>query len=333
MIYSVPAQYTNTIYSGYVFKNAGGDQQLQLSTVQRYSGSIDATRCLISGCPDITKYQYDYVGLKIYPSRADLKTSEDIHISLLPITTVWSPGVSLDSFAHNFPQQGSTWNRAKTGINWTISGGDYSQSDQLIHTTSYRTIYTPIEFDVTQFVDYQDGFILKITEQTSQIGTLYLYSANTQTIFQPKYVAYVPDYYYTESTSSQSIVVHTSQLEQYIYSVKNINYNYNNSDIVRFQLGITPKVYSRDWTSAHHYYTTASIMLDSTLSGSYAVYDISQLERLQVVPHSQYTRISCDGSVNYFNFDMQILEHNKYYQIQIKVGNRRFINDGVFKVV
>lgn len=336
MIYSLPVEYTNTIFSGYAYKNAGGDPQMVLSTIQKYRGITDSTRCLISPPLAFSDFHnVDKIDLVLQVSHADLFTSDQIVLQLFAISRSWAPGVSLFDYQtprHANIQQGSTWRNAKTNDAWTQLGGDYITPSVGSYTVSYRNIYDPINIDVTSYTNSSYGFLLTLADQSVEIGTINIYSTNTNTIFYPKYVAYVQDYAYTQSSASSSTIVTSANQDQYMFGLKNLQTKYNGTDVVKLLVGITPKVYSRDWTQARHYYSTDSITLTGSVTASYAIYDISQLAKLVAVPHSEYTRISCDGTTNYFNCDMSVLQQDKYYEIELKIGNRTYTDAGVFKI-
>ena len=331
MIYSIPVQYTNTIYSRYVLKNTGGDPILQLYAISN-SSTVYNTRLLFA--PFVTDGKYtnvDKVYLQCWVANADLVYSGNIQINIHELLQAWDSGYSLESYNSNVYVDGSSWLYASQSNTWDTSSGYYDTNEFDTQSRTYRNIYTKWQFNITDYTQSAYGFLLKLNNENINLGQIYLYSSNTNTLFYPRYTLYINDYAYVTPTTSIQVVSQNT-LQDYIYSIEDIQYSYINDDIVRFNININPKSYHRDWTAANLWYFTDSIVVTGSVSCSYAIYDVSQLQRIKIIDHSQYTKISCDGTINYFNFDMHMLELSKYYQFELKIGNRYYLNDNVFKI-
>lgn len=330
MIYSQKVEFANTIYSKYPLKNAGGDQQLTLRCISSSIG-LDITRIIVSP-PIAPKYSnYDSISLCLYPSYGDLQTSQEFGIEFYSITTLdevmWSPGFSLDSYKTFGRDEGSSWNYKTFGTKWGTFGGDFLPSSIGQHTSSYRNVYSELSIS-SSFLDNDWGTLIKLAQETSNIGYIRYYSPNSNTIFYPKYIYYINDYSWTGS--SNSIV----DVDNYIVSIPDINLQYQQEQIERFYLRLIPQIYSRDWTTSYWSASTIEYALSSSISSTYCLYDVTNIEKFKVFDHNSiYTRLSCNGQKNYFDIDMQQLPRNRYYQLQLKINNKVYCLGEKFKVV
>ena len=331
MIYSIPVQYTTTIHSRYPLKNTGGDPIAQLYAISN-SGVMHNSRILLAPYVNDERYSnIDKVYLQCWIAAADLSYSGGLQLQLHELQQPWDSGFSLDTYNNSVYIDGATWAYAKKDISWTVPGGAFSEDVIDSQHRTYRNIYNKLQFDISSHTSSDYGFVLKLQNEDVNLGHAYLYSANTHTTFYPRYTACISDDSYIEPNTDSRIVQQT-EIESYIYSIYDIQYSYNNDDIVRFDININPKTYSRDWTAENLWRLTNNITVTKSLNFSYAVYDVSQLQRIKIIDHSQYTKISCDGEVNYFMFDMNILQYSKYYQFELKIGNRYYLNDNIFKI-
>lgn len=335
MIFSQKVEFANTLYSKYPLKNAGGDEQLTLRSFSSSRGR-DYTRIILappqSSNAQWKYYNYDSMSLCLYPSFADLQYSEPFTIVMYPLISpdgpMWSSGISLDSYNSFAKDEGSSWIYRNSNVKWLKPGGDYSSDQSKDQTTvSYRTIYQKVEYSYNDLGGYQWG-LLKFDDESINIGLIRYYSPNTNTIFYPRYTYYIDDYSWTASSNSVSTV------EDYIVSIPKINLEYQQNQIERFYLRLTPQVYSRDWTTSYWSASSIEYCLTSSMVATYCLYDVTNIEKFKVFDHNAiYTRLSCDGQKNYFDIDMQQLPRNRFYQLQLKIDNKIYNIKDKFRVV
>lgn len=365
MIYIRDAKQSTTIFQRWATKNAGGDNQLQLKYVTNSRSNNDGfTRILISKPEDLTNenyysrefcdyladikdrilthkdinqddfgYKNQYLSMAINVSYADLYDSQDIPIVFGDLLQTWQAGPHLNvhEIYHN---QGASWTRRTTGDNWAITGamtlnGITSQS------VSYDRLYDPIYLNIDLMAEncLQDKIISFPNPPSGfpyqGIGTIYFYSAKSSSPLKPRWVRGINDYIWTSSSNQ------IDDIDNYIPTITNMRPEFGNLQLVKFIINFNTKVYSRDWTTSiwqDHtlYYTTKD-----TDTMSWAIQDITNLSHFYAIPHFEqiFTRVSCDGQLNYFYVDMGSLRVNRKYQMQLKIKGRIFKVGEPFKVV
>ncbi len=332
MIYTQKIEFANTIYSKYPLKNAGGDQKLILRDIKNIN-SIDVTRILLAPPSSIPKYgNYDLISLCLYPFQANLQTSQEFFVDAFSIKTyddiMWIPGVSLDSMNNLIKTEGSSWIYKTSQIKWEYSGGDYILNPILEYNYSYRNIYETFQKPMESDIWIKYGILIKYAQEGKNIGQIKYYSPNTQTIFYPRYKYYIKDYKWV--TSSHSVL----DLDKYIVTIPNIQFNYQQNNIERFYIRLFPKIYSKDWTNSYWSASSIQYSINPIIPATYCIYDTTNIQKFKVFDHDEiYTRLSCDGQRNYFDLDMSQLLKNRFYQIQLKINNKVYPIEGNFKIV
>lgn len=319
-------QFATTIYNYLPLKNTGGDPILRLS-----SADNKYTRILLSK-PNSIPTTVSKVDMQLTVANADLLQSGNFSVQLYGISSSWDSGFDLQSYSKP-SGYGTNWVFRNKSVAWTTPGGDIYPSVVQSIQLGYNTIYDNILFDLTNQSYNNFGFILMHANQGQYIGDIMIYSPNTNTVFQPKYLYYIDDYEYDEPDTGSNYIVTSETADNYTWCVQNIQYSYKSSDVVKFMISIHPKVYTRDWSEQFLYPTTQSAVADDSITLSYAVYDVSQIQKLMIIPHSQYTRISCENNRNYFNFDMRSLQPGRYYVFELKVNERYYYNTEIMKLV
>ncbi len=330
MIYLEKVKFANTIYSKYPFKNAGGDEQLTLKCIKD-SNESNCTRILLAPFQSKKYSNYDTISLCLYPSYANLQTSQEFYLDCYQIkitdNVMWTPGFNLDSYEFISKDEGSSWNCKTSDIRWNQPGGDFENYPFFSISCSYRNVYDILEIDNTSILN-KYGILIKYRNENANIGYIRYYSPNTTTIFYPRYKYYINDYFWTESSYS------IENIQNYIVSIPNIQLQYQQQEIVRFYLKLIPKMYSRDWTSSYWKSSLIQYTLNPTMLATYCLYDVTNIEKFKVFDHNViYTRLSCNGQKNYFDIDMEQLPKNRFYQFQIKINNKIYPVKERFKIV
>ena len=334
MIYNAAIPYSNTIFNFDILKNAGGDPQLLL----RNRASKSISRILL-GQPVLTDFQQEYKDkieqkkIRLYVSNADLLIGKYFNMDLHPILSQWQPGIHLMATPPSHQSSlDSCWIYRQSGKNWSNSGGDYDENQKFSLSRSFRTIYEPLMFDITDFSGSNgNGFLLKYEDETQPIGDIWIYSANTHTPLFPVEVLCIDDYeYITKSTTYQ--VFNTDDWRHCIVNLEN---EYHLSDVIKFKLKMFPKYYSRDWSNSYYQELSEPNVIAQQYKSTYAIYDITEIHQMQLIPHDLlYTRICCDGQSNYFTIDMSQFVVGRKYKIELQIQNRIIpIQNSEFKIV
>ena len=328
MIYRVRVPQSNTIFSRLPLNNSGGDPQI---TIQSNNG--DVARILLKSNIDTSSViGYDGCNLVIYPSNADLHTSRLFELGLYQINGSWDAGFNINTDKPNPQLQGSSWANKYDEITWNDNGGDYDQNTEILYQLNHKTIYNPIKFKLTNdnssdgFLP-ENGYLLKIKEQDVNVGRISLYSANTNAPLFPVYQFYIDDRIWDSSDYPE-----VENIDNFICQIKDFQEQYKLNQTIRFNLQFFPKKYSKDWTSSYWTQTDKNYHIPDNFYGTYAIYDTTQIERIPIIEHSSYTRLSYDGISNYFVLILSQFIVNRRDTIQLKMDNRIY-DKGTFRIV
>jgi len=223
---------------------------------------------------------------------------------------------------------------AKGGAAWYTASADYNLEVTQSHN---KTSNHDANLDVTNAINLfysesleNNGFIVKLEDsiennQTSSIRLKY-YSSDTNTIYPPYLELKWDDFTY--STGSLSTI---SDAEALI-SIRNAKDRYTDEGKNRFRVHVRPKYPTRTFATASIY--TTNYLLPTA---SYWGLRDEHTEEMVVDYDTTFTKISADGTSNYFDVYMDGLQPERYYRLLIKTtidGNTNVIDNGqVFKVV
>ena len=222
-----------------------------------------------------------------------------------------------------------------TGSYITTPGGgtwytNYAASQSFDYTT------TDIRMDVTSIVNAwlsgsipNEGFIVKKSDSdessTNIFSSLKFFSRDTNTIYPPKLEVAWNDNIFTTG----SLTALTDIWNSVIYFTNN-QITYNEDAKVQFRMASRQKYPVRA-------FVTQSNLLTVNYIPSSSYYAVKRLDSEDfVIPFSDYTKISCDGTSNYFNLWMDGLQPEQYYRFLIKIESGSLVNiidnDYIFKV-
>jgi len=160
-------------------------------------------------------------------------------------------------------------------------------------------------------------------------GSQKFFSMDTNTIYSPRIQVGWDD----SSFSTGSLSAASS--DEILVYIKNGKYEYQEEETVRFE------VRARDTTPIQTYATTSAALETFYLpTGSYWSIEDAETEEKIIDFDSNYTKLSCTSSGNYFVFPMNSLTSERLYKIVIKTENRnwdgqieKFDVNQLFKVV
>jgi len=198
----------------------------------------------------------------------------------------------------------------------TLSTGSSLLSSQAF---SYTT--SDINVDVTNIVKGwlcgcvpNEGIILMTSLELSGIdninGTIKFFSKETNTIYSP----YL-DVSWDDSVYNTGSMTTLNGYNPYTVVVKNLSREYKFGSLIRINLFAREKSPLKNFVKG----TQQSQYLSSSLLSSDTYYAIKDNEsENMVVDFDDYTKLSCDGSVHYFNLDTTTLPVARYYRLLIK---------------
>lgn len=206
----------------------------------------------------------------------------------------------------------------------SISRMNISGSIQGIITAS--NIYNSSFNDLTISGSYTGSFNINSYEQLSRTTSSYTITVPAQ-IFTYEHFA-SQSYYITGSEALSPV----NEIQSTVVSVSRLQQNYKQESVIMFRL------HARDQYPALAY-TTRSAYLQETyylpMQSYYAIKDVISNQYI-IDFDTDYTRISCDASSNYFILDCNTLYPERYYEIQIKSitsDNEKYFTGYQFKII
>jgi hypothetical protein len=322
-----------SIYLQQPSQNTGLDEILEVS--KTYYGSLkDIAHTLIKF--DTTDLVSSIASGEVTMSAADmiLRECESIEIPMdytlyaYAVTQSWDMGIG--TRFDKISTDGTTWNSVTTGQDWLSlenhsadttgsyngKGGTWFTGSFSSQTFSYES--SDVSMDVKTTMDEwvagtlpNEGFIIKhdttLENDTNDYGQLKFFSKETNTIYQPKLrIGWDDSLFSTGSLTeltSDDIHVTFKRLKS------------------KYRVGSTPeiKVFGREKYPLKTYTNTYAYndvkYLPSTTY--YQVKDIITDE--VIVPFSDYTKVSCDSTGNFFKLNLTNWETQRDYYLEIKV--------------
>ena len=365
-IYKIFPEKSATLYSFYPIINTGLDEILEISTYYSINGTDEVSRAIIKfPSAQISDIIASKIGtgsfdayLKLYLANA---SSIPLNYTLYshPLASDWNMGTgrlgnvpnTVDGVSWKYKDQdsGSVWinngsfpngttgsyvssSSATVGGGLWYSGSIYEASQSFTNSTS-----KDIELKVSNSVRAWNsgslpnyGFILKHSssiEFTSQskFETKY-FSGNTHTIYPP-----CLEIRWNDAKYAGSIAIVSSSL--FVATLGNNKNEYQQDSVQRFRINV------RDQFPTRRFQTT-SLYLDNKALPTSSYWSIKDLDTEEIVVDydTNYTKISCDSTGNYFDVYMNGLEPERYYKLLFKtvLGNGETIisdNNYYFKVI
>jgi hypothetical protein len=344
--YFLTASKDASVYLQQPDQNTGLDEVLEVSKV--YYGNIkDVSRALLKF--DVEPLSASISNGNVQLSEASLilreTESEELPLSFdleaYPISQSWEMGVGtrFDSIT----TAGVTWNNREgdSNLRWLDqntfadgSTGSYAGLGGTWYTTpigiqsfEYKTM--DVNMDIKSIIQSwisgsipNDGILLKLPlgleSDTNDYGILRLFSKETNTIHQPKIRIGWDDVSFTTGSltelTSESIKV----------GIKNFKKEYKVNTTAKL------RVVGRDLYPIKTFSSTAQYGISKFLPTT-SYYQIRDYHSDDIiVPFSDYTKLSCDDSGNYFNLNLSNWEVDRVYKIEFKVtidGTSYFFDD------
>jgi len=353
-VYKIFPTQDTTLYSAYPIMNTGLDAILETSNIIDISGIPGVSRYLILfDQEEILDIYSDKIGNNSYDIYfknfiAEARgLNQNTKLELRTLAQSWNNGTG---YALDNPQEvdGASWVYASysgsnpwipsgstTGGYYTSSfnpayssqgGGNFFTSSNYLVTASFGLRSTKdIELNVKNIVNawsssviLNNGFLVKLTSslefsanENNQPIFKY-YSVDTNTIYPPCLEFRWRDYKTVLTGSASSSIVNTVDLKMSLAENPGVFYP---ESVNRFYLNVSPLFPTRT-------YQTASLFTNLNYLPTSSYYAIKDLATNEFVVNfdNNYTQISSDANVNYFNVYMSGLEPERYYKILIKTN-------------
>jgi len=344
MYYFMTASKDATIYKQQETQNSGLDEVLEIS--KTYVGSLlDIAHTLIKfetstvdsliSNGEVTASSVELILRECESDAVQTEYSVYAH----PVSQSWEMG--LGTRFDDVTVNGVTWNRRRTNTNWlsgsyatgttgsaTGVGGTWYTGSEATQSFNYQT--TDIMMDVSSSLsDWiegtipNEGFILKLSATAENnvldYGQLKFFGKETNTIYQP-----------TIRIGWDDAVFATGSLTELTAADISIRYKRLKT---RYKTGSTPRItvigrekYPLKTYTSQYSYTDVKYLPSTSY---YQIKDAVTQEIL--IPFSDYTKISCDSTGNYFKLNLTNWPVNRDYYVEIKINRdgviEHFTND------
>ena len=348
--YFITASKDASVYLQQPNQNTGLDQILEVSKV--YYGNIkDISRALIKF--DLNALSQSIVSGDVTLSniRLAMRETESNEIPLEytifahPISQSWEMGNG--TRFDDISTTGVTWTyrNGESAIDWittNLASGSNSNPNDGTGGTWYTIVSASQSFnyetsdlnmDVKGIVLSwlsgslpNDGFILKysssLENDTNDYGQLKFFSKETYTIHQPKLIV---------SWDDQTIVTGSLQpldviSNEIVVRVKNLNPEYKVGSVKKLRIVGREKYPIKTFTNTFSYNDIKYLPITTY----YQVKDL--LSDDIIIPFSIYSKVSCDTSGNFIEFNFSNWEVNRAYKLEFKMisdGDEIFYDDNI----
>ena len=333
--YFLTASKDASVYLQQPDQNCGLDEVLEVSKV--YYGNIkDVSRALLKFETQELSASISNGDVELNEVTLILKETESEELPLeftleaYPISQSWEMGNG--TRFDDISTAGVTWNNREgdSTLRWLQTaefsdvstgsyegkGGTFYYASSSLQNFEYKT--TDVYMDIKDImVDWisgsipNDGILVKLPfskeNDTNDYGILRFFSKETNTIHQPKVRIGWDDVSFTTGSLTEL----TS--ENIKVGIKNFKKEY--------RVNTTPKlrVVGRDLYPVKTFSSTAQYGISKFLPTT-SYYQIRDYHSDDViVPFSDYTKLSCDSTGNYFNLNLSNWEVDRVYKVELKV--------------
>jgi len=273
-------------------------------------------------------------------------------LEFYPISQSWSDGIGR-FYDNPINKNDVSWFNRQTNVSWSLAagnshffyrtnygGGNWFTSS--INNTAYSQSFTrkvsDINIDITQYVNDilsdsrpNNGFMIKLpeTDESSSIfklGSAKYFSSNTNTIYSPVLETKWNNTTFITASLGQ---LNTSDIIVYLPKLKSQYVNESKERI---------RVYGRERYPQRTFSNSGLLSTIKYLpSSSYWSLRDGESKYVIIPFDTTYTKLSCDGDGNYFDFWFDTLQPERYYEFMIRIdegGNKQYYSDSFyFKLV
>ena len=285
----------------------------------------DLSASIVAG--DITNPKYY---LRLYEANGNQELSTEYKLSAFPVSESWDEGTG--KFGMN-PKitDGVSWDNKDNKPNatanaWATSGGSIVTGSGNENSQSFSYESPDIEMDVTDIVDNwlngtnkNYGFQLRFSgsqeTNSTTFGQLKFFSSQTHTVYPPKLEVRWDDHLPCTGSNTGSLTQLTMSggEDNYLY-MKRFRERYKETEKIKFRVGARKRYIQKSFSTSVQTVTGSFISEDS---GSYSIIDVATGE--SVIPFSDYTKLSCDSTSNYFIQWLNGFAPDRVYKILLKL--------------
>ena len=332
-----------TIYEKYPVKNTGLDAILEISKISQDNSNYNSRILLDFDYPaisaSVSSMGYNInscsFGLKLYVSETN-EIPVDYTLYCYPISGSWHMGVGRYSNAPetttgvswryqqttdnlNTAWQTGSYNPTVTG-SWMVEEGGGTWYTSSVATQSFSYTTSDVNIDITPIIrqiqsgslNFQ-GLIIKKsdTDETSVdiFKSLKFFSKDTHTIYLPTI-----EVKYDDSVNSGTLPLIDTEEDINIIPI-NLKGEYPEQSTPKIRIAARYQYPIDTWTTQSGY--LARYRLPS--GSQYAIYFANSDDA--IIEFSNYTKISDDGSSNYFKLHLDSLQPERYYRLMVRVPN------------
>jgi hypothetical protein len=288
--------------------------------------------------------------LRLYEAEGNQELSTEYKLAALPISESWDEGTG--KFGAN-PKitTGISWDNrnyypGSSEVNWSGSGVFHGESGGITvisgstdasQSFSYQS--SDIEMNVTTIVNnwlngtnQNYGFLLRFSgsqeTDSTTFGQLKFFSSQTHTIYPPKLEVRWDDHAIItgSATGSMTALTMSGAEDNYLY-MKRFREKYRESEKVKFRIGARKRYIQKTFSTSVQTITGSYIPENS---GSYSIVDVATGE--SIIPFSDYTKLSCDSTSNYFIQWLNGFAPDRVYKILLKLngddGQEQIFDEG-----
>lgn len=328
-----------SIYEEYPLRNTGHDEILEVGKSAEGTKSIrsliqfDITS-ISSSLSDGSTPSDSVFELKLFVARADdLQIGQTIE--LYPISRSWVEGsgyyyqntnvpytASRESTVGYTENDGTTWKNRQSGSLWSTTGSEFLGSPVVSATIADPV--TDITFDVSRFVrDWvsgtlpDNGLVIKFptVDESSNFnaGNIRFFSRQTHTVYAPTLTAKYNDQIYITGSIS------ASNTAQVLVTPRNLQPKYRKDELVRVDLSVRDRYPLKTFDTVFTNYVGNQRLPQTSY---YSIVDVQS--NTVIIPFDDYSRVSCDGSGSYFNFQVQGMYPGRIYKLLVKVVDTNY---------
>lgn len=245
---------------------------------------------------------------------------------------------SIDNFKIEYSGSLPISEVSEAGYQIQPGGGTWYTSSY--NGTEYQQVFTKynknLDVEVTEYVNdwlvgnrQNNGFIIKrpVVQESGSVryGSSKFFSNDTHTIYVPTLEVRWDDSSFTTGSLDELTA------DDITLYVKNLNSEYK--ELSRAKLRVVGReTYPQRTFADSNPYTTIKYLPETTY------YQVRDVETNQVlIPYNtNYTKVSCDSTGNYFDFWFNTLQPERYYQFEFRVdrsGKKEYFDGFVFKVI
>ena len=291
--------------------------------------------------------------LRLYEAEGNQELSTEYKLVAFPLSESWDEGTGKFGVDPKITNGVSWENRnyypATSAANWSGAGVFHGAGGGVTVFTSSlggdasQSFYnqsSDIEMDVTDIVknwlltgsNSNNGFLLRFSgsQETDNktFGKLKLFSSQTHTIYPPKLEVRWDDHAIItgSATGSMTALTMSGVEDNYLY-MKRFREKYKESEKVKFRIGARKRYIQKTFSTSVQTITGSYIPENS---GSYSIVDVATGE--SIIPFSDYTKLSCDSTSNYFIQWLNGFAPDRVYKILLKLngddGQEQIFDDG-----